>query len=93
MFVYIVNSCANEFDDLGYDRPYPVFYSLSEKRAKKYFKKEKEKYANTLSNLLEQHPEFKDNEDYQINKDTENYFKIYMGKWFYQLELNKVVLQ
>ena len=41
MKLYIVKYCANEFDDLGYDDPYAIFYSLDEQKAKDFFENER----------------------------------------------------
>ena len=41
MKLYIVKYCANEFDDLGYESPYPIYYSLNEKKARDFFEDNK----------------------------------------------------
>ena len=42
MKLYIVKYCANEFDDLGYDSPYPIYYSLDQKKARDFFEEKRE---------------------------------------------------
>ena len=37
MKLYIVKYCANECGDLGYDSPYPIYYSLNRYNAYGYF--------------------------------------------------------
>jgi hypothetical protein len=37
MKLYRVKYCANECDDLEYESPYPIFYSLNENKARNFF--------------------------------------------------------
>ena len=91
--LYIVKSCGNEYDDLGYDPPYPIYYSLNKDNARSYFEKLRDEDKKHLNDFLEKYPQYKDNEDYQITEDTENRFEYGMGKWFYVLEFEEVILE
>ena len=82
--LYIVKYSANEFDDLGYDSPYPIYYSLDEKKAREFFEKNREQEIEIFNEYMEKHPEFQNNEDYCIEKNTDNEFEYNFGKWFYR---------
>ena len=84
MKLYIVKYCANEFDDLGYDSPYPIYYSLDQKKARDFFEKNRKDEIESFNDWIKTHPELEHNEDYQIHQNKENYFEYYMGNWFYQ---------
>ena len=93
MKLYIVKYCANEFDDLGYDSPYPIYYSLSYYDAYGHFSEYKNREKKHFNEYLWNHPELKDNEDYSIEVDTENEFEYNMGKWFYTYVFEEVELE
>lgn len=84
MKLYIVKYCANEFDDLGYDDPYAIFYSLDEQKAKDFFENERKTNIEEFNYFIENHSEYKNNEDYQIAENKNDFLEIYMGNWFYQ---------
>ena len=84
MKLYVVKYCANEFDDLGYDSPYPIYYSLDRDDAYGHFAEFVNLDKKNLNEYLYKHPELKDNEDYSIEIDTENEFEFNFGKWFYK---------
>lgn len=93
MKLYIVKYCANEFDDLGYDSPYPIYYSLSYYDAYGHFSEYRNREKKHFNEYLYNHPELKDNEDYSIEVDTENEFEYNMGKWFYKYCFEEVELE
>ena len=70
MKLYIVKYCANEFDDLGYVDPYPIFYSLDKDKAREFFEDNIKKEINYFNDWIKTHPEFEHNEDYQIHQNA-----------------------
>ena len=86
MKLYIVKYCANECDDLGYDSPYPIYYSLNHDDALGHFYEFVNMAKKSLNEYLCEHPELKGNEDYSIEIDTKNEFEYNFGKWFYKYE-------
>lgn len=92
MKIYIVKYCANECDDLGYDRPYPIYYSLNHDDAYGHFREYVNKEKKRLTEYLYNHPELKDNEDYSIETDKEYKFEFNFGKWFYIYEFEEAEL-
>lgn len=92
MKLYIVKYTANEFDALGYDSFYPIFYSLDENKARDFFENERNTNINHFNNFLKTHPEYIDNEDYEIADNEENYLKYYMGNWFYEYMFDEIEL-
>ena len=84
MKLYIVKYSANEYDDLGYDSPYPIYYSLNRDNAYKKFSELVNYSRNSLNQFLKEHPNFQNNEDYSIETDNENEFEYSFGKWFYK---------
>ena len=84
MKLYIVKYCANEYDDLGYDSPYPIYYSLSELNAKQFYENRKNECIRIFNDWIKNHPKLKHNEDYQIIENTNDNFEYSMGNWFYQ---------
>ena len=93
MKLYIVKYCANEFDDLGYDSPYPIYYSLDEKKARDFFEDNRKKCIKNFNEFIKNHSEFKFDEDYKIKENTCDYLQYYMGKWFYQYVFDEVKLE
>ena len=91
--IYIVKYCGNEYDDLGYDSPYPIYYSLDKDKARSYFEKLREEDKKIFYDYLTKYPKYKEDEDYQIIEDTENRFEYGMGKWFYILQFEEVKLE
>lgn len=88
MELYIVKYSANECDDLGYENPIPIYYSLDEKKARTYFEKLKAGAKQHIEQFLNEHPEFINDDDYKICEETENRIEYNMGKWFYELEFD-----
>lgn len=84
MKLYIVKYCANESDDLGYDSPYPIYYSLDEKKARNFFEEKREQEIKYINDFINKHPELQNNEDYCIEKNTDDEFEYYFGNWFYR---------
>lgn len=82
--LYIVKYCANEYDDLAYDQPYPIYFTLDQNKAKEFFDTQVQKEKEKLNKYLENYPEFKDNEYYMICVDKNNEFEFNFGKWFYK---------
>ena len=93
MKLYIVKYCANEFDDLGYDSPYPIYYSLNRDDAYGHFREFVNLDKKNLNEYLYNHPEFKNDEDYSIEVDNENEFEFNFGKWFYKYVFEEVDLE
>ena len=93
MKLYIVKYCANEFDDLGYDSPYPIYYSLNRDDAYGHFSEFVNLEKKKFTEYLYKHPEYKDNEDYSIEIDTENEFEYYFGNWFYKYVFEEAELE
>ena len=93
MKLYIVKYCANEFDDLGYDSPYPIYYSLDEKKARNFFEDLREKCIESFNEWIKKHPELDHNEDYQIVHNDNDYFEIYMGNWFYEYQYEEAEME
>ena len=93
MKLYIVKYCANEFDDLGYESPYPIYYSLDEKKARDFFEDNRKKCIKSFNEFIKNHPEFKFDENYKIEENTCDYLEYYMGNWFYQYVFNEVELE
>ena len=93
MKLYIVKYCANECDDLGYDSPYPIYYSLNRDDAYGHFKEFVNLDKKNFNEYLYKHPELNDNEDYSIEIDTENEFEFNFGKWFYKYVFEEVDLE
>lgn len=92
MKLYIVKYCANKFDDLGYDSPYPIYYSLDEKKARNFFEEKREEEIEWFNEYMNKHPEFQNNEDYCIETNKNNEFEYNFGKWFYKYVLDEVYL-
>lgn len=90
MKLYIVKYCANECDDLGYESPYPIYYSLNENKARNYFEQLRVQEIDNFNDYIKRHPELQNNEDYCIEKNSTNEFEYIMGKWFYQYVFNEV---
>ena len=84
MKLYIVSYCGNEYDDLGYINPYPIYYSLDKKKARDFFEDKREKEIESFNEWIKKHPELEHNEDYQIAENTNDFFEYYMGNWFYK---------
>lgn len=84
MKVYIVEYCANEFDDICHDRPYPIYISLDKDKAYNFFKDCVQKEIDFFNELLKEHQEYQNNEDWQIAINEENHFEIYRGNWKYE---------
>lgn len=84
MKIYIVKYCANEYDDLGYDTPYPIFYSLDKKKARDFFEEQRECSIEHFNDFMKNHPEYNHNEDYQITVNDNDDFEYSIGNWFYQ---------
>ena len=84
MKLYIVKYCANEYDDLGYDSPYPIYYSLDQKKALEFFEDKREECIENFNDWIKNHPELKHDEDYQITENNNDNFEYSMGNWFYQ---------
>ncbi len=83
MKIYIVKYCANEFDDLRYDFPYPIYYSLAKSNARQFFENLKSLCKKDFNDNLDQYPEFKNNEEYQFT-ENDNSFEYSIGKWVYE---------
>jgi len=86
MNLYIVKYCANECDDLGYDSPYPIYYSLNENRARNFFEMKRVEAIDHFNEFINKHPQYQNNEDYCIEKNSTNELEYNMGKWFYRYE-------
>jgi len=84
MKLYIVKYCANEFDDIGYDSPYPIYYSLDEHKARNFFEDKREEEIKIFNDHMSHYPELQNNEDYCIETNTNNKFEYNFGKRFYQ---------
>jgi hypothetical protein len=84
MKLYVVKYCANEFDDLGYDSPYPIYYSLDEHKARNFFEEKREQEIENFNDYMNRHPELQNNEDYCIETNTNDEFEYNFGKWFYK---------
>ena len=93
MKLYVIKYCANEFDDLGYDSPYPIYYSLDHDDAYGHFAEFVNLEKKNFTEYLYKHPELKDNEDYSIEIDTENEFEFNFGKWFYKYVFKEAELE
>ena len=93
MKLYIVKYCANECGDLGYDSPYPIYYSLDRDYAYGRFSEYRNMEKKHLTEYLYHHPELKDNENYSIEIDTENEFEFNFGKWFYKYVFEEAELE
>ena len=52
MKLYIVKYCANEYDDLGYDYPYAIFYSLDKNKAREFFEDKREKCIESFNDWI-----------------------------------------
>ena len=91
--LYIVKYCANEYDDLGYDKPHPIYYSLNEENAREFFEKERNKEINHFNDFIKKHPHFKGHEDYQINENEVDSFEYSLGNWFYRYEFEECELE
>ena len=61
MKLYVVKYCANEFDDLGYDSPYPIYYSLDEHKARNFFEEKREQEIENFNDYMDRHPELQNN--------------------------------
>lgn len=91
--LYVVKYCANEYDDLGYDSPYPIYYSLNKDIAKYFYDKKFIECQKDWDNFCINHPELKNNEDYYFN-NSENSFEYSIdGKWFYEYTFSEVELE
>ena len=53
MKLYIVKYCANEFDDLGYESPYPIYYSLDEHNARNFFEERREQEIKSFNDYID----------------------------------------
>ena len=84
MKLYRVKYCANECDDLVYESPYPIFYSLNENKARNFFEMKRVEAIDNFNNYISKHPELQNNEDYCIEKNSTNELEYNMGKWFYK---------
>lgn len=84
MKIYIIKYCANEYDDLGYESPYPIYYSLNENKARNFFEMKRVEEIDNFNNYINRHPEFQNNENYCIEKNSTNEFEYNFGKWFYK---------
>ena len=84
MKLYIVKFCANEYDDLGYDPPYPIFYSLDKNKARNYFEQLREQEIDHFNNYIKSHPELQNNEEKKKKKNSIDEFEYNFGKWFYK---------
>ena len=93
MKLYIVKYCANEFDDLGYDDPYPIYYSLDKKKARDFFEDKREKEIESFNEWIKKHPELEHNEDYQIKVNNNNHLEYSMGNWFYEYYFGETELE
>ena len=93
MKLYVVKYCANEFDDLGYDSPYPIYYSLNYYDAYGHFSEYRNREKKHFNEYLWNHPELKDNENYSIEVDTENEFEFTFGKWYYKYVFEEAELE
>ena len=89
MKLYIVKYCANEFDDLGYDSPYPIYYSLDQNKARNFFEEKREAEIEWFNEYMSKHPELQNNEDYCIEINKNNEFEYNFGKWFYKYVLDE----
>lgn len=89
MKLYIVKYCANEFDDLGYDSPYPIYYSLDQKKARDFFEEKREAEIEWFNEYMSKHPELQNNEGYCIELNSDNEFEYNFGKWFYKYVLTE----
>lgn len=92
MKLYIVKYCANECDDLGYESPYPIFYSLNENKARNFFEMKRVEAIDNFNNYISKHPELQNNEDYCIEKNSTDELEYNMGKWFYHYVFDEVEL-
>ena len=92
MKLYIVEYCANEFDDLGYESPYPIYYSLDEVKARNFFETKCQNSIENFNLFMNSHPEFQNNEDYQIVIHEKDELEWYMGNWFYKYVFREVEL-
>lgn len=90
MKLYIVKYCANEFDDLGYESPYPIFYSLNENKARDFFETKRAEEIEIFNNYISKHPELQNNEDYCIERNSTDELEYSMGKWFYHYVFDEV---
>lgn len=93
MKLYIVKYCANECDDLGYDSPYPIYYSLDQKKARDFFEEKREAEIEWFNEYMSKHPELQNNEDYCIELNSDNEFEYYFGKWSYKYVLTEACLE
>ena len=93
MKLYIVKYCANEFDDLGYDSPYPIYYSLDQKKARDFFEEKREAEIEWFNEYMSKHPELQNNEDYCIETNTNDEFEYTFGKWYYKYILTEAYLE
>ena len=84
--LYIIKYVANEFDDLRYSNPYPIYYSLDKQKVRAFFEDIRKKCIESFNDWISKYPEFKNNENYQITENTNDYFEYYMGNWFYIYE-------
>lgn len=90
MKLYIVKYCANEFDDLGYESPYPIYYSLDENKAREFFETKRVESIDNFNNYISKHPELQNNEDYCIERNSTDELEYSMGKWFYHYVFDEV---
>lgn len=93
MKLYRVKYCANECDDLGYESPYPIYYSLNENKARNFFEMKRVEEIDNFNNYMSKHPELQNNEDYCIEKNSTNELEYNMGKWFYQYVFDEVEIE
>lgn len=82
--IYAILYNSYEFDDFNYGDPTPYYLSHSMKNVLEKFKSIKEEEITSLNELFEKHPEFRNDEDYQIAVNNETEFKVYCGNWCYE---------
>ena len=92
MKLYIVKYCANEIDDLGYESPYPIYYSLDENKARDFFETKRAESIDHFNEFINKHPQYQNNEDYCIEKNSTDELEYSMGKWFYHYVFDEVEL-
>ena len=93
MKLYAIYYAANEYDDLAYDAPIPIYYSLDKDKAKTYYNNITISEKNYFNQFLKDHPKFQNDENYSIDSDTENSFEYCMGKWIYKYYFHEIPLE
>jgi len=90
--LYIVKYSANEFDDLKYDSPEPIYYSLNKDTAKYFYNKKFNECQKAWSKFCQEHPELKNN-DFHYFESTETSFTYSIdGRWFYEYMFDEAEL-